>query len=542
MTDFLQTPDSDLVQQALAGDMSALAAIYDRYADRLNTYCFAMLRDRDDAADAVQDTFVKAANKLGQLRDADRLRPWLFSIARNEAHARGRQRARVSPTEDLSEMLVEDPDMTRSIRQDELKELVWAAADGLSERDRELLTLNLVEGLEGAELASALGVSISHVHVLVSRMKDRVERSIGALLIARLGNEDCPQLQTILERWDGTFSLDTRSQVTRHVESCESCTSRRAVLLAPANVLPGVMLVPAPAGLRKTVLRDIEISLGLAPKRAGWKTAVTLSGAAAVVVVAGWFGVSALSSSNGPVAGPVPTTATLGGTSTTFIVSGDTPLTTVAPLVAPVPPTPASLAVSKNTVVFDDGVVSLTVELRNEGDAPTDWQSRVDVGGVSVSPSGGVLDGGASVTVEIALDRTELVEGLTEGHLVLTSPESSLQVALEAMFFDDPALQAPVLADNEIFVLGGACVPLQTTISVVRTDRSPLAKVSARWSPDGRSSVETELTPSGANTYAGTIGPYSFIGSTDIQVTAVDTFGNAGGASTTLTVTRCSGP
>ncbi|MGH8967094.1 MAG: RNA polymerase sigma factor, partial [Actinomycetes bacterium] len=77
--------DTDLVTGALAGDRDAFAAIYDRYADRLHDFCWSVLRDRDEAADAVQDTFVLAAQRLAQLNDPERLRSWLYAVARSVA-------------------------------------------------------------------------------------------------------------------------------------------------------------------------------------------------------------------------------------------------------------------------------------------------------------------------------------------------------------------------------------------------------------------------------------------------------------------------
>ncbi len=52
--------DASLVRAAVGGDRQAFAAIYDRYSDRLHDFCVGMLRDRDSAADCVQDTFVTA--------------------------------------------------------------------------------------------------------------------------------------------------------------------------------------------------------------------------------------------------------------------------------------------------------------------------------------------------------------------------------------------------------------------------------------------------------------------------------------------------
>ncbi|HEV2345869.1 MAG TPA: sigma factor, partial [Actinocrinis sp.] len=61
--------DRDLVAAIVAGDPAGLAAAYDRYASALYAYCRTMLRDPEDASDALQDTFVVAAQKLDGLRD-----------------------------------------------------------------------------------------------------------------------------------------------------------------------------------------------------------------------------------------------------------------------------------------------------------------------------------------------------------------------------------------------------------------------------------------------------------------------------------------
>jgi hypothetical protein len=68
--------DSELVASIVAGDPEGLAAAYDKYSGPLFGYCQSLLREPDDAADAVQDTFVIAASKLGRLRDPERLRAW----------------------------------------------------------------------------------------------------------------------------------------------------------------------------------------------------------------------------------------------------------------------------------------------------------------------------------------------------------------------------------------------------------------------------------------------------------------------------------
>jgi RNA polymerase sigma factor (sigma-70 family) len=250
--------DSELVAGVLAGDRDAFAAVYDRYADRLHDFCWSVLRDQDEAADAVQDTFVLVAQRLAQLNDPERLRPWLYAVARSVALRRVRARRRVV-LDEVGDMADTDPGPHRAAEQEALRELVWTAAGGLSERDRALLDLHLRQGLEGQELGQAMGVSANHAYVLLTRLRDQVERSLGALLIARLGREDCTELDTLLSGWDGKFSPILRKRVARHVDSCDVCSERRRVAVSPWALLAGVPLLPAPLFLKDRVMSEVQL-------------------------------------------------------------------------------------------------------------------------------------------------------------------------------------------------------------------------------------------------------------------------------------------
>ena len=254
--------DAELVRAATAGDRGAFAAIYDRYADRLHDFCWSVLRDRDEAADATQDAFLVAAERLGQLRDPERLRPWLYAVARSQALRRVRARSRVAPEEEMTELPDPASGPEQAAERSDLRELVWNAAAGLSERDRALLDLHLRHGLEGAELGQAMGVEPGHAYVLLSRLRDQVERSLGALLVARLGRDDCPDLAAILSGWDGRFTPLIRKRVARHVDACDVCSERRRTAASPLALLAAVPPMPAPAYLRDRVLERVELLSG----------------------------------------------------------------------------------------------------------------------------------------------------------------------------------------------------------------------------------------------------------------------------------------
>jgi len=252
--------DAELVRAATAGDRGAFAAIYDRYADRLHDFCWSVLRDRDEAADATQDTFLVAAERLGQLRDPERLRPWLYAVARSRALRRARARTRLAPEEDMTDLPDTASGPEQAAQRADLRDLVWNAAAGLSERDRALLDLHLRHGLEGADLGQAIGGEPAHAYVLLNRLRDQVERSLGALLVARLGRADCPELATILTGWDGRFSPLIRKRVARHVDTCEVCGAARRKLVSPLALLAAVPPMPAPADLRGRVLEQVELT------------------------------------------------------------------------------------------------------------------------------------------------------------------------------------------------------------------------------------------------------------------------------------------
>jgi RNA polymerase sigma factor (sigma-70 family) len=283
--------DRDIVAAIIAGDPAGLAAAYDRYAASLHAYCATLLGEPADAADAVQDAFVIAAVKLSGLRDADRLRPWLYAVARNECHRRLRARARQAGLDEAAEAADEYVDISQLAERAELRSLVRAALGGLNPGDREVIELNLRHDLVGADLAEALGVPPNQGYALASRARGQLERSLGALLVARAGRSDCADLSALLAGWDGELTPLLRKRVSRHIEDCAVCGERKRRALSPAMLLTVLPLIPVPAGLRHQILRLVSDD---SPEAAGYR--------AHVAARAGPFGASGFPVQLAPVA------------------------------------------------------------------------------------------------------------------------------------------------------------------------------------------------------------------------------------------------
>ncbi len=253
--------DSEVVAAIVVGDPEGLAEAYDRYASPLYTYCRSLLREPADAADAVQDTFVIAASRLAGLRDRNRLRPWLYAVARNECHRRLRARANqvTTPLESMPDVTDISADVSGEAEREELRALLRAAVRGLNTGEQDLIELQLRQGLDAAEIAAVLGVSRNHAHALLSRARDQLEISLGALLVARSGRQDCAALNTMLADWDGQLTVLMRKRINRHIENCPVCAERKQRELAPALLglapLVALPIAAMPPGLRAHVLR-----------------------------------------------------------------------------------------------------------------------------------------------------------------------------------------------------------------------------------------------------------------------------------------------
>jgi RNA polymerase sigma factor (sigma-70 family) len=232
--------DAELACAAATGDRNALAAIYDRYADRLHQFCVAMVRDRDTAADCVQDVFCTAAARLPMLRESQKLRPWLYAVARNHARQRLRERDREQTFGGLPERASGDPGPETMAARAELADLIAEAAGGLSDRDRAALDLAYRHGLNGSELGQALGVSPRTANKIVFRLRHTVERALGAVLLLRNARHTgCSELEIIAASRDGSFNVLMRKRIVRHIDSCHSCDAeRRRLVIACSPFAP----------------------------------------------------------------------------------------------------------------------------------------------------------------------------------------------------------------------------------------------------------------------------------------------------------------
>ena len=164
------------VALAGAGNETAFARIIKAHHDDMTRVCFVICGDLDVADEAVQAAWPIVWHKLGSLRDPGRLRPWLVSIAANEARQLVRRRRRRT----VVELAMVDSMSAGIDPAGHLGDLDLSnALNKLDPDDRALLALRYVAGFDSTELARATGRSPSGTRARLARLLGRLRTELS---------------------------------------------------------------------------------------------------------------------------------------------------------------------------------------------------------------------------------------------------------------------------------------------------------------------------------------------------------------------------
>ncbi|WP_042405947.1 RNA polymerase sigma factor [Streptacidiphilus carbonis] len=249
------TPDTGLVAAASAGDQRALDDLVAECLPLVYNVVGRALSGHADVDDVVQDTMLSVVDNLDGLRDAERFRSWLVSIAMQKIRERWRrQQTRPAPGF-LDEVLgVPDPEadfvdltIVRLELSDQRLEIAEATR-WIEPAERDVLSLWWLEAageLSRAELAEALRLTPQHTAVRVQRVKERLEAA-RVVVRALRSTPPCPELAALTGAWDGIPAALWRKRLVRHTADCQVCSRHRQNLLPPEGLLAGLALVPLP--------------------------------------------------------------------------------------------------------------------------------------------------------------------------------------------------------------------------------------------------------------------------------------------------------
>jgi RNA polymerase sigma-70 factor (ECF subfamily) len=174
--------DRSLVERAVTGDRWAEEAIYLRYVGYVNNLCLRLLRTENDTQDVVQDTFVDVLEQIRTLREPDRLRQWITTIAVHKAHRRFRRRRLLdllglrNGNRDELCSLHAAPDLSPELCS-EIAHLDRALSR-VSDEDRACWILRYVEGRELSEVAHLCGCSLATAKRRIARADAAVREHV----------------------------------------------------------------------------------------------------------------------------------------------------------------------------------------------------------------------------------------------------------------------------------------------------------------------------------------------------------------------------
>ncbi len=176
----LEVGELELLQRSLNGDLEAWGEIVSRYKEAAFGVAVAIVRNRADAEDVVQDAFVRAYERLRRYDLSRKFSTWLFTVTANVAKNAVRKRRRDPP---LPEVWADDPaqevwqeEMERSVR-----EVVW----GLPEAYRAPLVLRYWHDLPLEEIAEVLGMRVGTVKTRLHRARALVRAELVARGVIR---------------------------------------------------------------------------------------------------------------------------------------------------------------------------------------------------------------------------------------------------------------------------------------------------------------------------------------------------------------------
>lgn len=187
---YADLPDEALVREAQQGDTRAFDELVRRYQDKVYRLAFKILRNEDDAAEALQDAFTSAYRGIRSFKAESTFSTWLYRVATNASLMKYRKRRddhvsleqSQSPQRDAEPMAIPDwsQQPLEELLDTETREVMEEGLRRLPEDLRMVFILRDEEGHSNAEVAEMLEISIpavkSRLHRARIALRDRLDR------------------------------------------------------------------------------------------------------------------------------------------------------------------------------------------------------------------------------------------------------------------------------------------------------------------------------------------------------------------------------
>ena len=169
--------DAEAIRKCQQGDREAFRHLVERYQRRAITHAIAILFNRDDAEDAVQDAFIDAFKAIGAFDTSRTFYSWFYVLLRNRCY---KMTAGRRPTENLDEALLLTSQRGAA---DDTRLVLEKALQSLTREEREIIWLKHFSGLSYDELAAHLQIPRGTVMSRLFYARRRLQGKLAGTLI-----------------------------------------------------------------------------------------------------------------------------------------------------------------------------------------------------------------------------------------------------------------------------------------------------------------------------------------------------------------------
>jgi RNA polymerase sigma factor (sigma-70 family) len=301
--------DDRLVALVRGGSEPAFEALYDRHHQALLSFCRHLVGNRQEAEDALQQTFLAAYRGLTASDKPIAFRPWAYAIARNQCIDAVRAR-RERATEDPEELAAATDGLAEQVQQrEDLREML-VDLRRLPENQRAALVLSELGDLSHDEIGDVIGCKTDKVKALVFQAREALAGTRDARAIP------CRDIRSQLAT--GRGGALRRAPLRRHLVACDGCSAFKDEVARQRGALALLLPVAPTVGLKAGALPWIAGGGGAAGGGAIAGGAAAAGGGAAATSggAAGFAGLSALASTTAAkalIVGAVAVLGTAGG-------------------------------------------------------------------------------------------------------------------------------------------------------------------------------------------------------------------------------------
>jgi RNA polymerase sigma-70 factor (ECF subfamily) len=185
-------PDAQLIPGCQRGDRAALELLYRRYVDRVWRYGWLVTRSREDAAEIVQETFLRVQSSIAKFGGRSTVGTWLFAITRSAAmeflrRKRLEERSRTAPAifrlvRSEESAADESNALAHESTDEESRDAVRRAVAELPGAQRDAVILCEMIGMSIAEAGAVLGWGDSRVKVTLFRARRRLREKLRGVV------------------------------------------------------------------------------------------------------------------------------------------------------------------------------------------------------------------------------------------------------------------------------------------------------------------------------------------------------------------------